>query len=67
MWLLQELYLFNLTTMLQLIINKTEDRETMIVSSDKKKKVYIKNDINWETDEWKLYNEIVWLLEDYLK
>jgi hypothetical protein len=46
MWLLQELYLFNLTTMLQLIIDKTEDRETMIVSSDKKKKVYIKNDIN---------------------
>jgi hypothetical protein len=32
--------------MLQLIIDKTEDRETMIVSSDKKKKVYIKNDIN---------------------
>lgn len=53
--------------MLQLIIDKTEDRETMIVSSDKKKKVYIKNDINWKTDEWKLYNEIVWLLEDYLK
>jgi len=53
--------------MLQLIINKTEDRETMIVSSDKKKKVYIKNDINWETDEWKLYNDILKLLDDYIK
>ncbi len=71
MWLLQELYLFNLKKMLQLIINKTNDRETMILSSVKEentvKKVFVKNDVNWETDEWKLYNEIVWLLEDYLK
>ena len=53
--------------MLQLIINKTEDRETMIVSSDKKKKVYIKNDINWDTKEWQLYASIIQLLKDYIK
>lgn len=57
--------------MLQLIINKTNDRETMILSSVKEentvKKVFVKNDVNWDTKEWVLYSEITKLLEDYLK
>ncbi len=57
--------------MLQLIINQTNDRETMILSSVKEentvKKVFVKNDVNWDTKEWVLYSEITKLLEDYLK
>lgn len=56
--------------MLQLIIDKTDDRETMIIS--KKEWEYVKNIIfnkdwkNYESKDWQLYSEIIKLLDNHL-
>lgn len=53
--------------MLQLIINQTEKRETMIISSEDNKKVFMKNKTNEETKEAKLFDEIVLLVNKYFE
>lgn len=56
--------------MLQLIINKEDNQETMILSSKdweiEKKTVYIKKEWEDETKENRLYNDIQQLLSDFL-
>ena len=56
--------------MLQLIINKDENQEVMIISSKEweveNKKVYIKAENEETTKESKLYTDIQKLLSDFL-
>jgi hypothetical protein len=65
MWLLQELYLFNLTTMLQLIINKDEDKDVMIINTSNGSVIFNK-EVSESEKDIQLYEDILKLLTDYL-
>lgn len=53
--------------MIQIVLNKKEDKETMIFSLDDNKKIFIKNKSNKDSEEGKLYQNIIDLVSNYFE